>query len=234
MVGLGTVPTISYGLAGLGFVGGAVWLILALVRKTGARTPAILISAATAFAVAIFWVAGTSSDKDTYDETAEFTLPSMPFGWIKDMEFGDQLMSGTLADLSRYSLVFFGGKVVLGGYDPSIYIFSASSPGGSELGAIVDEELGRITANDPDQTLLAREAVRLSGEAGESVELSRRDSLRSQTVRTFQIYVVRDRRSWILQCVVTEGNSPIEIMKPNLPRFEMKRCKESLFSVRFR
>ncbi len=234
MVGLETIPAISYALAGLGFVGGAVWLIVALVRKTGARTPVILTSTAAASAVAMFWVAGTSSDKDPHEVPAEFTPPSMPFGWIKDMEFGDQLMSETSANASRYSLVFFGGKVVIGGYDPSVYIFSAWSPRDSELGTIVDEELGRIMADDPDQTLLAREALRLSGEPAVSVELSRRDSLRSQTVRTFQVYVMRDRRSWILQCVVTEGNSPIEIMKPNLPRFEMKRCKESLFSIGFR
>lgn len=203
MVGLGTVPVVSYALVGLGFVGSSAWLILALVRRGCARTPAILASVATASAVEMFWVVGTSSDKDTRDVTAEFTPSSMPFGWIKDMEFGDQLMSETSAGVSQYALVFFGGKVVLGGYDPSVYIFRASSSGGSSLSTIVDGELGRITANDPVQTLLVREAVRLSGEPAESVELSRRDSLRSQTVRTFQVYVVRDRRSWILQCVVT-------------------------------
>ena len=229
-----TALATAYALLGLVFLSGTVWLAVAMVRRRSAKAPAGLASATAAVALVVLGLAGTPFGGDDGDPTVEVTPPSMPFGWIKDPDFGDQVTLDSDTDASRYSLEFFGGKLVDGGYDPRVYILSTAAPDGVELAAIVDEHVRQITSTDPDQRIVVRERVELSGEPAEWVELIDSKSLNRKTVRTSQLHVVKDRRHWILQCVGIEGNAPIEVMKPNLPRFEMVRCKESLFTVRLR
>ena len=189
-------------------------------------------AASTVLAAGVFVLIQAQSDeKPVHPDTGVVWL-SMPLGWIKDMDFGRRAISERPVDASPYSLVYFGGKIIDGGYDPRLYILSADASGDG-MSTVLDRDLRQLSVQYPDDRLVTKAATTLFGGPSEWVEMFRTDSTSGLTVRTFQVHLIRGGKEWILRCVTTDSDPNIEIMKPNLPRSEMADCKESLFSVRF-
>jgi hypothetical protein len=190
---------------------------------------AMVVDSAVLAAGAFVFIQAQSDEDPVHPDTGAASL-SMPLGWIKDMDFGRRAISERPVDASPYSLVYFGGKIIDGGYDPRLYILSADA-NGDGMSTVVDRELGRISAQYPDERLVTRAATTLFGGAAEWVEMFRTDAVSSPTVRTFQVHLIRSGKEWMLRCVTNDSDLSVEIMKPNLPRSEMADCKESLYSV---
>ena len=134
------------------------------------------------------------------DSETQFSL-LLPSGWVDDTEFGKVIMAETAGDEWADNVKFAGGKSIVGGYEPNVFVLSIAVPRGTGLEELVDEEIRQIRAEDSDTELIARELILIDGIPAEEVIFrDPPDFLYPQGVELVQIYLLRDKREWVLQC----------------------------------
>ena len=156
------------------------------------------------------------------DSETQFSF-LLPSGWVDDTEFGQVIMAETAGDEWADYVKFAGGKSIGGAYEPNIFVLSIAVPRGTGLEELVDEEIRQIRVEDSDTELISRELILIDGIPAEEVIFrDPPDFLYPQGVELVQIYLLRDKREWVLQC--TAGRELIA---------EMQRCKEALYTFLF-
>ena len=156
------------------------------------------------------------------DAESEFSL-LLPEGWVEDTEFGKAVMAESAGEEWAGFVKFAGGSPTVGGYEPNIFVFSIAVPRGTDLKELVDEEIRQITLGDPATKLVDRESISIDSIPAEQVIFRDPPDIGfPQGIELVQIYLLKDRREWLLQC--TAGRQLAA---------EMELCKDTLYFITF-
>ncbi len=165
-------------------------------------------------------LAAVSCGGDDADSAFSLLLPE---GWVEDTEFGKAVIAEMVGEEWAGYVKFAGGSPAVGGYDPNIFVLSIAVPRGTDLSELVDEEIRQIRLDSPASELIDREAIFIDGIPAEQVIFrDPPDTLFPKGVELVQIYLLKDRREWVLQC--TAGRQLAA---------EMELCKITLYFFTF-
>ncbi|MDY7029676.1 MAG: serine protease, partial [Spirochaetota bacterium] len=122
-----------------------------------------------------------------------------PEGWIEDTEFFR--MTAQYQDI-----LFGGGKPIVGGYNPNIIVLSNPVPANTTLDAIADEAAGELTGHGI--AVVSREYTTFLEK--EALVLKMEMEMAAQRISITQMYMIFDRKFWILQVTGLEGSSDMK------------------------